>query len=184
IRRCPNPACSRFHLPYRPEAASRFALPHHRFGLDVLAVVGRLRYSRQRSLPEIQQELTRRGVTLAPRTVANLLDRYDELSALATADHSRLARLLGGQDLVVLAVDGVQTEAGHDVLWVLRDCLSGEVLLARGLQSATVTDLTALLTEVRNALSLPIVGVVSDGQETIRHAVEKSLPGLPHRQWK
>ena len=37
IRRCPNPACSRFLRPYRPEAEPHFALPYHEFGLDVLA---------------------------------------------------------------------------------------------------------------------------------------------------
>ena len=44
IRRCPNPECSRFLRPYRPEAESHFALPYHEFGLDVMALVGRLRY--------------------------------------------------------------------------------------------------------------------------------------------
>ena len=33
VRRCPNPACSRLHLPYRPEAEAHFALPQHKFGL-------------------------------------------------------------------------------------------------------------------------------------------------------
>jgi hypothetical protein len=33
------------HLrPYRPEAEGRYALPQHEFGLDVIAMVGALRY--------------------------------------------------------------------------------------------------------------------------------------------
>jgi hypothetical protein len=52
-RRCPAPACPRYHRPYRPEAEPHFALPHHAFGLDVSALVGRLRYGEHRSLPEI-----------------------------------------------------------------------------------------------------------------------------------
>ena len=75
IRRCPNPACPRFHRPYRPEAEPYFALPHHEFGLDVLALVGRLRHAEHRSIPEIHQALTQRGVAVAARTVTNLLDR-------------------------------------------------------------------------------------------------------------
>src|SRR4051812_12428883 len=62
IRRCPNPTCSRFRRPYRPEAEPHFALPHHEFGLDVIALVGRLRHAEQRSVPEIHRELTRCGV--------------------------------------------------------------------------------------------------------------------------
>lgn len=181
IRRCPDPGCPRYHRPYRPEAEPHFALPHHEFGLDVIALVGRLRYAEHRSIPEIHQELRRRGVAIAPRTVTNLLDRYDELRALATADPQRLRRLLKGQQRVILAIDGLQPDVGHEVLWVLRDCLSGEVLLAKSLLSATIADLTALLQEVRAALPVPIRGVISDGQDTIRQAVAQELPGVPHQ---
>ena len=89
IRRCPYARCARYHQPYRPEAEPHFALPHHEFGLDVIALVGRLRYAEHRSVPEIHQGLTGRGVVIAERTVTNLLDRYDELRALATADPQR-----------------------------------------------------------------------------------------------
>jgi Transposase, Mutator family len=181
VLRCHNPACGRYRRPYRPEAEPHFALPHHEFGLDVLALVGRLRHAEHRSVPEIHRELTRRGVAVAQRSVLNLLDRYDELRALATADPQRLRRLLQGQGRVVLAIDGLQPDVGHEVLWVLRDCLSGEILLARSLLSATAKDLAALLTEVREALPVPITGVISDGQESIRKAVAQALPKAPHQ---
>jgi hypothetical protein len=182
IRSCPNPDCSCYHSPHRPEAESLLALPHHEFGLDVLALVGRLRHAEHRSVPEIHQELTRKGVAIALRSVTNLLDRYDELRALATADHDRLHALLRKQRRVVLAIDGLRPDVGHEVLWVVRDLLSGEVLLARSLLSATIVDLKGLLTEVRQALSVPIKGVISDGQDTIRKAVAQGLSGVPHQQ--
>ena len=181
VRRCHNPACGHYRRPYHPEAEPHFALPHHEFGLDVLALVGRLRHAEHRSIPEIHRELVRRGVPLAERSVLNLLDRYDELRALATAEPRRLRRLLQGQGRVVLAIDGLQPDVGHEVLWVLRDCLSGEVLLARSLLSASTADLATLLAEVRTALPAPITGVISDGQETIRRAAAQELPGVPHQ---
>jgi hypothetical protein len=181
IRRCPNLECPRFLRPYRPEAEPHFALPHHEFGLDVMATVGRLRHAEHRSIPEIHRELTRRGLVVAPRTVTNLLDRYDELRALASADPKRLEPLLRPQRRVILAIDGLQPDVGHEVLWVLRDCLSGEILLARSLLSSTAKDLAGLITEVRTALPVPITGVVSDGQGPIRKAVQKALKGVPHQ---
>jgi hypothetical protein len=181
IRRCPNPDCPRFLCPYRPEAEPHFALPHHEFGLDVMATVGRLRYAEHRSIPEIHRELTRRGLVVAVRTVTNLLDRYDELRALASADPKRLEPLLRHQRRVILAIDGLQPDVGHEVLWVLRDCLSGEILLAKSLLSSTAKDLAGLITEVRKALPVPITGVVSDGQGPIRKAVQKALKGIPHQ---
>src|SRR4051812_17429096 len=181
IRRCHNLSCPRFLRPYRPEAESHLALPHHEFGLDVIATVGRLRYVEHRSTPEIHHELTRRGVVVAVRTVTNLLDRYDELRALATADPKRLEPLLRHQSRVILAIDGLQPDVGHEVLWVLRDCLSGEILLAKSLLSSTAPDLAGLITEVQKALPVPITGVISDGQESIRKAVARALSGVPHQ---
>lgn len=182
VRRCPNPDCQRYRRPCRPEAEALVALPHHEFGLDVLALVGRLRHAEHRSVPEIHQELTRRGVAIAPRSVSNLLDRYDELRALATVDRERLHALLRKQRRVVLAIDGLQPDVGHEVLWVLRDCLSGEILLARSLLSATIKDLKALLIEVRQALPVPITAAISDGQDSIRKAIALAWPGVPHQQ--
>jgi hypothetical protein len=165
----------------RPEQEGRFALPRHEFGLDVIATVGTLRHAQHRSIPEIHAELTRRGVVICERTVTNLLDRYDELLALSCSDAGRLREVTAKAGRVILAIDGLQPDVGHEVLWVLRDVLSGEVLLARSLLSSSQGDLAKLLGEVRRALEVPIVGVISDGQTSIRKAVEQALDGVPHQ---
>jgi Transposase, Mutator family len=181
IRRCRNPECASYHRPYRPEAEGRYALPQHEFGLDVIALVGAFRYAEHRSIPEIHRHLVARGVALCERTVTNLLERYDELLAVSLTDDTRLRKLLAKQKRVILALDGLQPDVGHEVLWVLRDCLSGEVLLAKSLLSARQADLAALLGTVRDGLPVPIEGVVSDGQQSIRKAVAQALPEVPHQ---
>src|SRR6185369_8925773 len=118
---------------------------------DVIALVGRLRHAEHRSVPEIHAELARRGVPICPRSVSNLLDRYDELLALSCSDAARLRRITQEAGKVVLAIDGLQPDVGHEVLWVLRDVLSGEVLLARSLLGGSQADLTPVLGEVRTA---------------------------------
>jgi Transposase, Mutator family len=67
------------------------------------------------------------------------------------------------------------------VLWVLRDCLSGEVLLARSLLSGRQRDLAELIGQVRDGLGVPVAGVISDGQHSVRKAVAQALPGVPHQ---
>lgn len=181
IRRCRTPACERYRRPYRPEAEGSYALPHGEFGLDVIALVGLLRYCQHQSVPEIHQALIERGVSISERSVTEQLYRYEELLALHLADQQRLQTRLAEQDRVILALDGLQPDVGHEVLWVLRDCLSGEILLARSLLGATEADLTPLITEVRDALPVPIRGVISDGQHAIRRAVASVLPGVPHQ---
>jgi len=181
VRRCRDPACSRYHIPFRPEAEGRIALPQHEFGLDVIALIGALRYQQHRSVPEIHQELLARGLRISERTVTNLLDRYDELVSVCLSDSRRLQTITKKQGRVILAMDGLQPDVGHEVLWVLRDCLSGEVLLARSLLSSTERDLAALIKEVKQNLSVPIVGAVSDGQRSIRKAVASALPRVAHQ---
>jgi hypothetical protein len=80
-----------------------------------------------------------------------------------------------------LALDGLQPDVGHEVLWVLRDWLSCEVLRARRMLSAPQEDVADLLREVKRGLAVPIVGVISDGQPSLRCAVEQALPDVPHQ---
>jgi hypothetical protein len=181
IRRCHTLECPAHKRPYRPEAEGRFALPHHEFGLDVVALVGRLRYVEHRSVPEIRSHLVGRGVSVSERTVTNLLDRYDELLATSLGDDARLRRVLANAGQVVLAIDGLQPDVGHEVLWVVRDCLSGEILLARSLLSARHQDLVELLNRAKTACPVPIIGIVSDGQQSIRKAVRQVFPDVPYQ---
>jgi hypothetical protein len=67
---------------------------------------------------------------------------------------------------------------------VIRDCLSGLVLLARALLSSACGDLAGLLREVAAdlaALGVPVAGVVSDGQHSIRLAITRVWPDVPHQ---
>jgi hypothetical protein len=173
IRRCEDPGCVRYRRPYRPEAEGAIVLPQHEFGLDVIALTGAWRYREHKSVPEIHRGLRERGVAIAERTVTHLLDRYDELVATTLADDDRLRAVLARQGRAILALDGLQPDVGHEVLWVVRECLSGEVLLARSLLSSTG--------EVVARVGVPIAGVISDGQHSVRRAVRLALPGVPHQ---
>src|SRR3954471_10497483 len=130
IRRCEDPGRVRHRRPYRPEAGGAIALPRHEFGPDVTALAGAPRYREHQSVPEIHRGLRERGVAIAGRTATHLLDRDDELVATTPAADHRAGAALAGQGRAILALDGLQPDVGHEVLWVVRECLSGEVLLA------------------------------------------------------
>ena len=181
VRRCTTPECPRYHHPYRPEAEGAWALPHGEYGLDVIALVGVLRYQRHQSLTEIHHSLHERGLSIGERTVLNLLARYEELVTIHMTDRERLQSLVQKQGSLILAVDGLRPDVGHEVLWVIRDCISGEILLARPLLSETEANIVTLLKEVQDALAVPIRGVISDGQHSIRNAVATAFPEIPHQ---
>lgn len=103
---------------------------------------------------------------------------------LRITDQERVKAQLQKQGYVILAIDGLQPDVGHKVLWLVRDCRSEEILLARPLLSSTQGDLTALLTEIKEELGqlvVPVKGIISDGEETIRSAVAFVFPEVPHQ---
>jgi hypothetical protein len=111
----------------------------------------------------------------------SLLARYEQLVTIHITDQERLQSLVQKQGHLILAVDGLRPDVGHEVLWVVRDCVSGEILLARPLLSEREADLVMLLKEVLGALSVPVHGVISDGQHSIRNAIATALPSIPHQ---
>jgi hypothetical protein len=106
---------------------------------------------------------------------------YDELLATRLMERQSVHRRLAEQGRVILALDGLQPDVGHEVLWVIRDCLSGLIVLARSLLSGRAQDLAVLLQEAVDAVAVPVAGVISDGQTSIRRAVALVLPGVPHQ---
>lgn len=82
--------------------------------------------------------------------------------------------------MIVLATAGVQPEKGNQTLYLLRDTRSGRVLVARNLLSSAREEVASLIDEVL-ALKVPILGLISDKQESICLAIERRLPEVPHQ---
>lgn len=181
LRRCRNTACSRYQHVYHPEEEGRWALPHGECGLDLIAHVGTLRYREHRSIREIHQHLKQRQIQVCERTVEHALHRYDELVSVHLHHQDRLNDCMRKQGRAILAIDGLQPDVGHEVLWVIREVLSGEILLARALLSSSQEDLEALLREVKEALPIAVSGLVSDGQLSIRKAIAAVFADQPHQ---
>ncbi len=108
------------------------------------------------------------------------LDVIASVGALRYAEHRSIPEIRSALTArgVVIAE---RTVTNLQVLWIVRDCVSGEILRARTMLSATTADLTTLLREVVNGLRVPVTGVISDGQWSIRRAVHAALPGVPRQ---
>lgn len=181
IGRCENPACERYHRAVHPAEEGRVALPHYEYGLDVLAHIGARRYQDHASAPQIHRAVQARAVQISRRNVQYLLERYEELVALSVRQSPERVARLNAQGRLLLALDGLQPDVGHEVLWVVREVLSQEVLAARSLLSSRHQELTEVLREAIEGVSAPVVGVVSDGQRSLVQAIAEVFPGVPHQ---
>jgi hypothetical protein len=53
-----------------------------------------------------------------------------KLRALVALDPTRQSPALLEEGQAILAIDGLQPDVGHKVLWVIGECLTGQILLA------------------------------------------------------
>ena len=156
------------------------SLKHYQFSLDVIAKVGHLRFNEHKTIRQIRCILKQRFKLQISRSEVNLLCQVylALIKANRQQDTAFLEKLRSSG--VVLSIDGVQPEKGNETLWILRDVQSGEVLLAKNLSCADTDNIASLLRETK-ALNVPVKGIVSDGQRSIRLAVKQEFPGVPHQ---
>jgi hypothetical protein len=180
--RCGNAACPFGRTVYRSAQAEARQVKGSGYGLDVVARIGHLRFGQHRTRGEIWRELHEQtSVQLSERHVQNLLEVYLALLRAGKQDiGARLAASVAEHGGLILSLDGLQPEQGNEQLWVVREVLSGAVLGAENLQQATAPMLERLLRPIR-AAERPVLGVVSDAQESIRVAVAAVFPGVPHQ---
>ena len=180
--RCSNPACPFPRTVYRSAQAEARQVKGSGYGLDVVARIGHLRFGQHRTRAEIWRHLAdETAVRISERHVQNLLEVYLALLRASHGDlQARLAPVAEAHGGLIVALDGLQPEQGNEQLWVVREVQSGAVLGAANLQQASAPYLEPLLQPIR-ATALPVLGVVSDAQESIRLAVAAVFPGVPHQ---
>lgn len=179
--RCSNNACPQPQTVYRSVEAETLSLKYYQFSLDVIAKVGHLRFQEHTTIRQTRRTLKKQFKMQISRSEVNLL--CQAYLALIHANRQRDTAFLeklqsnGG---VVLSIDGVQPEKGNETLWILRDVITGQTLLAKNLSCADTDSIAALLKEIK-ALDVTVKGVISDGQRSIRLAVAQEFPGVPHQ---
>lgn len=179
---CENPDCLHTGITYKSAEAEMLSMKHSSYGYDVLAWVGELRFKQHRTVKEISDALNERGIPTSERHAQNLYERYQTLLAASLDDHvcKALAETILQNGGIILSMDGIQPEKGNETLYVVREVFSGTVLAAKNMKSGTATELQTLIEPIIE-LGHPIVGIVSDGQKSIRLAFEALLPDVPYQ---
>lgn len=189
--RCSDATCAGASETYASEEAEMLHLKHRRLGRDVVVYVGYHRFWYHRTMYEIHEWLTQDlGLSVSERQVLNLIT--DFLALLRAAQPAKVrdqlktlthSSSLGKQWIVGL--DGMQPEKGNTCLYIVRELQLDLTLLAENLDDSSDATIRARLLQPLKALAEEIglswYGIVSDAQESIRTAVSKELPGVPHQ---
>ena len=174
--RCCKDDCS--STIYRSAMAESLSLKYYSFGMDVIAKVGEMRFNWNRTLGEIHSELTK-SILISEREIQYLIEIYMLLITGVKQDKSYLDKVISPEG-IILSIDGIQPEKGNEVLYILRDVLSGEVLCSENLLSSDEESIKGIIQPVID-LGYPILGVISDGQKSIRLAIMELLPNVPYQ---
>jgi hypothetical protein len=97
---------------------------------------------------------------------------------------SQLAAAYADVDAVILSIDGLQPEQGHETLYVVRELERKRVWCAEALLSSATAEAQLLLAQARSwaeGLGTPVRLWISDKQDEFVRGIAAEFPGVPHR---
>jgi hypothetical protein len=183
--KCPDRECPGHHRTAGPECEAAICLPRCILGWDVFCWIGHRRFSRHWSVPQIRWELQdsyRIGVS--EDAVEDAIARYQAFVAAREQDPQRLAEAYRGVDKIVLSIDGLQPEKGHETLYVVRELTQKRIWFGEALVSSSADEVRRLIALARQwaeRLGKPVALWMSDKQEAFLSGIAAEFPGVPHR---
>lgn len=182
---CPDAACAGHSVTVSPDAELALTMPWWQIGWDVFAWIGHRRFARHWSVPQIGQELRDSyGIVVSEDAIARYVAAYQTMVAARQQDPRTLVEEYRGVKDLVLSIDGLQPEKGHETLYVVRELRRRRVWFAEPLLSSAADEVRRLLEEAAawaQRLKLPVALWVSDKQDAFVSGIAKVFPGVPHR---
>src|SRR5512143_1385566 len=182
---CPDPDCPGHTKTKSPELEVTLALPKWAIGWDVFCWIGHRRCSRHWAIPQIQGELRDDyGIRLSQDAIARYIHRYQVMLAARQHDPEALRRQYQAVGEIILSIDGLQPEKGHETLYVVRELTEKRIWFAEPLLSATADEVRRLIKKAREwaeAIGKPVVLWLSDKQDAFVKGIAGEFPGVPHR---
>ncbi len=123
-------------------------------------------------------------IRLSDDAIEHYIHRYQQMLAARQQDPSQLAAAYTDVDAVILAIDGLQPEKGHETLYVVRELERKRVWFAEALLSSAAAEVQQLLAQARSwadRLGKPVRLWISDKQEAFVRGIAAEFPGVPHR---
>jgi hypothetical protein len=185
LNHCPDPACPGHAKTKSPELEMTIALPQVAVGWDVFCWIGHRRCSRHMAISLIQSELRDDyGIKLSEDAIDQYIRRYQAMLAARQQDTESLRRQYESVTEIILSIDGLQPEKGHETLYVVRELTQKRVWFAEPLLSATEDEVRCLIRKAEEwvqSLGTTVGLWVSDKQEAFVTGIAAEFPDVPHR---
>src|SRR5262245_16920655 len=183
--RCPDASCASRGGTFSPEAELSISMPRWCLGWDVFCWLGHRRFARHWSVPQLRAELKdTHQIRLSDDAIEHYIGLYQTMLAARQQDPTQLAEAYRDIPSLVLTIDGLQPEKGHETLYVVRELMSKRVWFAESLLSSATPEVRRLIVVARQwveRLDKPVRGWMSDKQDAFVKAIASEFPGIPHR---
>jgi hypothetical protein len=165
---CPDPECESHHETYSPEQELSITMPWWGIGWDVFAFIGQRRFARGWSVAQIRAELSDTyKVLLSDDAIEKHIRRYRVMVAARHQDPKLLADEYRDVKDLLLSIDGLQPEKGHETLYVVRELRRKRVWFAESLVSSAAVEVKRLLEQLASCIDRGL-GEVKDEQQEVR----------------
>ena len=185
LNHCPDPRCGGHAKTKSPELEITIALPKWAIGWDVLCWIGHRRCSRHWSVSQIRDELREDyGIPLSEDSISRYIRHYQIMLAARQQDPEAMRRHYQSHGEIILSIDGLQPEKGHETLYVVRELTAKRVWFAEPLISATGDEVRRLIVKAKawaESLGKPVALWLSDRQDAFVTGIAAEFPDVPHR---
>jgi hypothetical protein len=183
--RCPEPSCASRGRTFSPEAELSISMPRWCLGWDVFGWLGHRRFARHWSVPKLRWELQDTyQIRLSDDAIEYYIGQYQTMLAARQQDPAQLWEVYGDIESLVLTIDGLQPEKGHETLYVVRELMRKRVWFAEPLLSSAPPEVRRLIVVARQwaeRLDKPVRVWMSDKQDAFVTAIADEFVGTPHR---
>jgi hypothetical protein len=185
LMQCPHTACPNHRGTFGPEQELSLALPRWLIGWDVFCWLGHRRFARHWSVPQLRAELVDSyAIELSEDAIEDYLQRYQCMLAARQQDFQLLREEYAATREVVLSIDGLQPEKGHETLYVVRELGRERVWFAQPLLSSATEEIRPLIVQAKDwakRLGCRVRMWMSDKQDAFVKTIASVCPGVPHR---
>jgi hypothetical protein len=185
LNHCPDPRCPGHAKTKSPELEVTIALPKWAIGWDVFCWIGHRRFARHWSISQIQSELwDEYGIKVSDDSLTRYARHYQAMLAARQQDPEALRRQYDPVGEIILSIDGLQPEKGHETLYVVRELTQKRVWFAEPLISATADEVRRLIKKAKawaESLGKTVVLWLSDRQDAFVTGIAAEFPDVPHR---
>ncbi len=189
VYECRDKNCKAFQQKIKSPEFNNLIFPDFSYGIDLIAEIGILRLKEHKTINEIHRYVITkyRHVEMSVRHMGNVVNKIMYVLESSGLNPERMKEKLVQSNKnikgLILSVDGLQPERGNEILYIVRELQTGQILFSKFLKFSddeTIRkEIYEPLKKLATSMKLPVLGLIADKQLALTTAFEAVFPKKP-----